>query len=145
MFFKRYNCSLSILKQTFAAFVDVYHTSTVGVFDRQLGNADIWINGGQTQPNGIKPGAHQAAPTFYVKSIATPSGSCQFKAWHCEDSDWQPFHNDKRDKEDTCQYGKSEIKVNYILCLNSICSSFYIIFIFAGANCCGWIPQNGRD
>ena len=97
-------CSLSILKQTFAAFVDVYHTSTVGVFDRPLGNADIWINGGQTQPNGIKPGAHQAAPTFYVKSIATPSGSCQFKAWHCEDSDWQPFHNDKRDKEDTCNY-----------------------------------------
>jgi len=101
---------IGFYNKTFAAFVDVYHTSTVGVFDRPLGNADIWINGGQTQPNGIKPGSHQAAPTFYVKSIATPSGSCQFKAWHCEDSDWQPFHNDKRDKEDTCNYGKSEIK-----------------------------------
>ena len=103
--------------KTFADFVDVYHTSKTGVYDRPLGHADIWINGGQTQPEGIEDGAHRAASTFYADSIINHSGSCQYyMALQCQDPDWKPFlYNDRnKAKADTCEYGDQAAMVSLL-------------------------------
>ena len=110
--------------QTFAGFVDVYHSSKTGVYDRPIGHADIWINGGLTQPEGIEGSAHGAAMDFFLKSILNPNGDCQYRAVRCQDhkdvtlygqdTEWMPFLYKDRNKQkaDTCEYGTSEADVS---------------------------------
>merc|ERR1719433_964702 len=96
---------IGFYNKTFASYVDVYHTSTTGVYFQSLGNTDVWINGGQTQPAGILPNSHKAAPLFYAKTILTTSQKCPFKGWQCLDPDWKSFPLEDKNKADTCHYG----------------------------------------
>ena len=50
-----------------ASFVDVFHTSTTGVWKNSIGDVDVWFNGGLSQPTGLK--AHKGAVFFFERSI----------------------------------------------------------------------------
>jgi len=96
---------IGFYNKTFASFVDVYHTSTVGIYDRPVGHVDVWVNGGQSQPRGIEArNAHHVAPFTYAKSILIRDG-CQFEAWPCTDPKWTSFRLQNKAQADTCQYG----------------------------------------
>merc|ERR1712241_1525736 len=65
------------LNRYFTNFMDVYHSSTTGVWDRRVGHLDVWLNGGKQQhPNGIYNSkehsnwsAHSLAVQFFAHSI----------------------------------------------------------------------------
>ena len=50
-----------------ASFVDVFHTSTTGVWKNSIGDVDVWFNGGLSQPTGLK--SHKGAVFFFERSI----------------------------------------------------------------------------
>ena len=96
--------SLSSIPQRDSSFVDVWHTSTVGIWDEPIGDVDVWVNGGKSQPNGIKDGNHKAAVNMFARTIIEPAG-CQYVAAKCKDSFTAYSWEDKK-KKDRCHYGK---------------------------------------
>ena len=81
---------------------------------------DVWLNGGLTQPTGVKSGNHGASVDFFSRSIrmAAPSESCQYLAWKCtfrpgnSRKGWKPIKwSAKRDPKiwsglKICNYGE---------------------------------------
>ena len=104
--------SLSSIPQEDSSFVDVWHTSTIGIWDEPIGDVDVWVNGGKSQPEGIKDhnaagwlshNSHNAAVYMFARTIIQPDG-CQYVAAKCKDSFAAYFWND-RNKNENCRYG----------------------------------------
>ena len=79
--------SISITQDD-ANFVDVWHTSTVGIWDESIGHVDVWANGGKSQPDGMTlsyktTNSHKAAVYMFARTIVEPNG-CQYIAAKCE-------------------------------------------------------------
>jgi len=110
------------LNRYFTNFMDVYHSSTTGVWDRRVGHLDVWLNGGKQQhPNGIYNSkehsnwsAHSLAVQFFAHSITnsiwTGSEDCQFHGWRCDN--WKspaPYaYKDRAKAAKVCNYGDSK-------------------------------------
>ena len=101
---KHFNMSLSSIPQEDSSFVDVWHTSTIGIWDEPIGDVDVWANGGKSQPKGIEHGNHKAAVYMFARTIVETEG-CQYVAAKCKDSFAAYFWTDRK-KNENCQYGE---------------------------------------
>ena len=92
--------TLLSITQDDAYFVDVWHTSTVGIWDESIGDVDVWANGGKSQPDGMtlnykSTNSHKAAVYMFARTIVEPNG-CQYIAAKCEKcQDVNPKDKDK--------------------------------------------------
>ena len=61
--------------QNFAKFMDVYHSSTTGIFDRRegtnpfVGHLDVWLNGGLGGVPDLNANQHKSAVYFFASTI----------------------------------------------------------------------------
>ena len=92
--------------QNFANFVDIYHSSKVGIWKTSPGHVDIWLNGG-LEPTLAKK-AHKSAVDFFAATILD---RCEYMAWKCSSQPkWKPFSWKKnKNKDKTCHYGDENV------------------------------------
>jgi len=100
-----------------ASFVDVFHTSTTGIWQMAVGDVDSWVNGGKAQPPNMYPGSHKASVFAFSRTILMTSfDECLYVAWQCVDPEWSSFAWKDRNEKDTCDFGNpdSENAIQYV-------------------------------
>merc|ERR1719336_427555 len=111
---------LGFVNKNFANFVDVYHSSTTGIYDEKVanpsvGHVDIWINGGangktMSTKETWPVNSHKSSVYFFGSSIVNwATVECEYYAARCPNPNWKPFSLQKWKKAENCgedKYGR---------------------------------------